>query len=76
MFLHLDIHTDGLTILKGNIFLTKLNPLDGAFVGGSEKPFSINCDEINSKIDAIELKLTVGGDINLYSVSLKSQLWY
>ena len=54
--------------------LTKQNALDGAFMGGSKNPSSINCDEINAKTADIEQDLTVGGDINLGGISLKSQL--
>lgn len=54
--------------------LTKQNALDGAFIGGSKNPSSINCDEISAKTADIEQDLTVGGDINLGGISLKSQL--
>ena len=54
--------------------LTKQNALDGAFIGGSKNPSSINCDEISAKTADIEQDLTVGEDINLGGISLKSQL--
>ena len=54
--------------------LTKQNALDGAFMGGSKNPSSINCDEISAKTADIEQDLTVGEDINLGGISLKSQL--
>ncbi|WP_289705057.1 hypothetical protein, partial [Bacteroides acidifaciens] len=59
---------------KMTAILTKQNALDGAFMGGSKNPSSINCDEISAKTADIEQDLTVGGDINLGGISLKSQL--